>query len=256
MMAITATRVVFHPAAFAAAWVALIALLTSAALLLISNLLPPICLSTQVKLVMASRSFLVVLVCGCAHHTSPIRRDVWIIQHRGKLFPNRLGIARKRPGACSVMSGVIVDSRGISGAAIGMRGYVSGYGRRLESNDMGNEKPPQGVALRGLVVVVRSGQAVMTTRCSSPPRIPHSAKPLAVSIRSMASSGESPKMACNCWNRHTRCLSRQSFVIVITKLVMVPCTRQAVPLGRLILKSTVPLGRRAVLTAPLKTLLL
>ena len=52
------------------------------------------------------------------------------------------------------MSGVIVDSGGISGAAIGMRGYVRGYGRRLGINDMETEKPPQGVALRGLVVVV------------------------------------------------------------------------------------------------------
>lgn len=153
MMAITATRVVFHPAAFAAAWVALIALFTSAAVLLISNLLPPICLKTQVKLVMASRSFLVVLVCGCAHHTSPIRRAGWIIQHRGKLFSSRLGIAQERVGACSVMSGEIVDSRGISGPAIGMRGYVRGYGRRLGINDMETEKPPHGFAMRGLVVL-------------------------------------------------------------------------------------------------------
>jgi len=42
MMAMTATLVVFHPAAFAAAWVALIALFTSAAVLLISSRLPPI----------------------------------------------------------------------------------------------------------------------------------------------------------------------------------------------------------------------
>ena len=28
----------------------------------------------------------VLLVCGCAHHATLIRRDVWIIQHRGKLF--------------------------------------------------------------------------------------------------------------------------------------------------------------------------
>jgi hypothetical protein len=90
-------------------------------------------------------------VCGCAHHTSPIRRDVWIIQHRGKLFPNRLGIAQERPGACSVMSGMIVDSGGISGAAIGMRGYVGGYGSGLENDDMENEKPPHGFAMRGLV---------------------------------------------------------------------------------------------------------
>jgi len=86
MMAITATRVVFHPAARAAAWVAEMAVFTSTAVLLISNLLPPICRKTQVKLVMASRSFLVVLVCGCAHHTSPIRRGVRIIHYRGKLF--------------------------------------------------------------------------------------------------------------------------------------------------------------------------
>jgi hypothetical protein len=62
------------------------AVFTSSAVLLISSLLPPICRKMQVKLVMASRSFLVVLVCGCAHHTSPIRRDVWIIHYRGKLF--------------------------------------------------------------------------------------------------------------------------------------------------------------------------
>jgi hypothetical protein len=112
MMAMTATLVVFHPAAFAAAWVALIALFTSAAVLLISSRLPPIRLKTHVKLVMASRSFLGVLVCGCAHHTTLIRRGVWIIHYRGKLFPNRLGIAQERSCACSVMSGVIVDSRG------------------------------------------------------------------------------------------------------------------------------------------------
>jgi hypothetical protein len=67
------------------------------------------------------------------------------------IFPSRLGIAQERPGACSVMSGVIVDSRGISGPAIGMRGYVGGYVSGLENDDMENEKPPQGVALRGLV---------------------------------------------------------------------------------------------------------
>lgn len=74
--------------------------------------------------------------------------------HRGKLFSSRLRIAQERVGACSPISGVIVDSGGISGPAIGMRGYVRGYGRRLGINDMGNEKPPQGVAMRGLVVVV------------------------------------------------------------------------------------------------------
>jgi len=47
------------------------------------------------------------------------------------------------------MSGVIVDSRGISGAAIGMRGYVSGYGRRLGINDMETEKPQQGLPCWG-----------------------------------------------------------------------------------------------------------
>jgi hypothetical protein len=62
------------------------AVFTSAAVLLISNLLPPICFKTQVKLVMASRSFLGVLVSGCAAHTSPIRRGGWIIHCRGKLF--------------------------------------------------------------------------------------------------------------------------------------------------------------------------
>ena len=87
MMAITATRVVFHPAAFAAAWVALIALFTSAAVLLISSRLPPICFKTQVKLVMASRSFLGVLVSGCAAHATLIRRGCWIIHTGGNYFP-------------------------------------------------------------------------------------------------------------------------------------------------------------------------
>jgi hypothetical protein len=49
------------------------------------------------------------------------------------------------------MLGTIVDSRGISGAAMGMRGYVSGYVSGLENDDMENEKPPHGFAMRGLV---------------------------------------------------------------------------------------------------------
>jgi len=52
------------------------------------------------------------------------------------------------------MLGKIVDSRGVYGPAIGMRGYGSGYGSGLESNDMGNEKPPHGFAMRGLVMVL------------------------------------------------------------------------------------------------------
>jgi len=78
MMAITATRVVFHPAAFAADWVADIALFTSSAVLLISSLLPPICRKTQVKLVMASRSFLGcagVRMCPPCNPYSPRRSD-------------------------------------------------------------------------------------------------------------------------------------------------------------------------------------
>ena len=149
MMAITATRVVFHPAAFAAAWVAEIALFTSAAVLLISNLLPPICLKTQVKLVMASRSFLVVLVCGCAHHTSPIRRGCWIIHTGVNYFPDRFG---NRSGAGRCVFGHVWGDRRFWGhfrACDWMRGYGSGYGSGLGINDMGNEKPPQGVALRG-----------------------------------------------------------------------------------------------------------
>ena len=154
MMAITATLVVFHLAARASACVRLMAVFTSAAVLLISSRLPPICFKMQVKLVMAPLSFLGVLVCGCAHHTSPIRRAGWIIQHRGKLFPNRLGIAQERSGACSVMLWMIVDSRGISGAVIGMRGYVRGYGRRLESNDMEwKRKTPAGDCPAGVGVV-------------------------------------------------------------------------------------------------------
>jgi len=108
MMAITATRVVFHLAARAAACVALMAVLTSAAVLLISNLLPPICRKTQVKLVMASLSFLVLLVCGCAHHTSPIRRAGWIIQHRGKLFSQSSG---NRSGAFGCVFGHVGGDR-------------------------------------------------------------------------------------------------------------------------------------------------
>jgi len=65
------------------------------------------------------------------------------------IFPSRLGIARKRPGACSAMSGVIVDSGGISGPAIGMRGYVSGYGSGLESNDMETKNPRRGLPCGG-----------------------------------------------------------------------------------------------------------
>ena len=151
MMAMTATLVVFHPAAFAAAWVAEMAERTSGPLMAISSRLPPICFKTQVKLVMASRSFLGVLVSGCAAHATLIRRGCWIIHTGGNYFPIALGIAPERVGACSPISGVIVDSGGISGAAIGMRGYGSGYGRRLESNDMENEKPPHGFAMRGLV---------------------------------------------------------------------------------------------------------
>jgi len=108
MMAMTATFVFFQPAARAAAWVAEMAVFTSAALLLISNLLPPICLSTQVKLVMASLSFQVVLVCGCAHHATLIRRAGWIIQHRGKLFSNRSG---NRSGASGCVFGHVGDDR-------------------------------------------------------------------------------------------------------------------------------------------------
>ena len=99
MMAMTATLVVFHPAARAAACVRLMAVFTSAAVLLISSRLPPIRLSKQVKLVMASQSFLGVLVCGCAHHTSPIRRAGRIIHCRGKLFSNRSG-NRSGAGRC------------------------------------------------------------------------------------------------------------------------------------------------------------
>ena len=141
MMAMTATLVVFHPAAFAAAWVAEMAERTSGPLMAISSRLPPICFKTQVKLVMASRSFLGVLVSGCAAHATLIRRGCWIIHTGGNYFPIALGIAQERVGACSP----------ISGAAIGRRGYGSGYGRRLESNDMENEKPPHGFAMRGLV---------------------------------------------------------------------------------------------------------
>ena len=78
MMAITATFVVFHPAAFAADWVADIALFTSAAVLLISSRLPPICRKTQVKLVMAPRSFLGcagVRMCPPCNPYSPRRSD-------------------------------------------------------------------------------------------------------------------------------------------------------------------------------------
>jgi len=67
----------------------------------------------------------------------------------GKLFSQSSGIAQERPGACSVISGAIVDSRGISGAAIGMRGYVGGYGSGLGINDMETEKPPQGLPCGG-----------------------------------------------------------------------------------------------------------
>ena len=78
MMAMTATFVVFHPAAFAADWVRLMAVFTSAAVLLISSLLPPICFKMQVKLVMASRSFLGcagVRMCPPCNPYSPRRLD-------------------------------------------------------------------------------------------------------------------------------------------------------------------------------------
>jgi hypothetical protein len=76
--------------------------------LLISSRLPPICFKMQVKLVMASRSFLVLLVCGCAHHATLIRRGVWIIQHRGKLFSNRSG---NRSGAGRCVFGHVLGDR-------------------------------------------------------------------------------------------------------------------------------------------------
>ena len=99
MMAMTATLVVFHPAARAAACVRLMAVFTSAAVLLISSRLPPIRLSKQVKLVMAPRSFQVVLVSGCAAHASPIRRAGGIIHTGGNYFPDRSG-NRSGAGRC------------------------------------------------------------------------------------------------------------------------------------------------------------
>ena len=149
MMAITATLVVFHPAAFAAAWVAEMAVFTSAAVLLISSRLPPIRLKTQVKLVMASRSFQVVLVSGCAAHASPIRRAGGIIHTGGNYFPNRFG-NRSGAGRC-VFAHLRGDRRfwGHFRACDWMRGYVRGYGRRLGINDMGNEKPQQGLPCWG-----------------------------------------------------------------------------------------------------------
>ena len=62
------------------------------------------------------------------------------------IFPSRLGIAQERPGACSAMLGMIVDSSGVYGPAIGMRGYG---GRRLESNDMETKNPRRGLPCGG-----------------------------------------------------------------------------------------------------------
>ena len=153
MMAITATRVVFHPAAFAAAWVALIALFTSAAVLLISNLLPPIWRNTQVKLVMASHSFLVVLVCGCAHHTSPIRRGCWIIHTGVNYFPDRSG---NRSGAGRCVCGHLRGDRRFWGhfRACNWDAWICAWiWKTIRNQRYGNGKTPAGFALLGLVVL-------------------------------------------------------------------------------------------------------
>ena len=98
----------------------------------------------------------------------------------------------------------------------------------------------------GVVVGLRSqalaGGQARTTLWSSPPLMPIRLKPLAVSIRSIASSGVSPKTLWSCWKRHTRCLSRATLVISTLKSSSVPTTLAAVPCGRFTSNSITPSG--------------
>ena len=108
MMAITATLVVFHLAARASACVRLMAVFTSTAVLLISNLLPPICRKTQVKLVMAPLSFLGcagVRMCPPCNPYSPRRSDNSL---PGEIIFQSSG---NRSGASGCVFGPVGDDR-------------------------------------------------------------------------------------------------------------------------------------------------